>query len=107
MTKEEKEKISELARIIQKEFLRQCDLIKCDDENLRRWIIYNIKSKLLKNTPTMFDVDSWMTGYDIIYEVLLDDEDPDYNMSFLYEHCDDVFKEAKRLIDIEIGKIQS
>lgn len=100
-----KEKISELAGIIQEEFLRQCDLIECNDENLRGWIIYNIKSKLLEDMPTLFDTDSWMTGYDVIFEVLLDNEDPNYDISFLNENCDDVFKEAKRLIDMEIENI--
>ena len=101
----QKEAISKYAGIIQEEFLRQVDLIKCDNKELFSWIIYKIKEKLLTSSPTMSDSDGWMTGYDILIDREMDvdnEENPDF--SIMSNYRDVIFKEAEQLIEKEIDQ---
>lgn len=100
MTREEA--IYKYAGILQDEFIRQISLIECEEKALHKWILFKIKEKLLTNSPTCNSTDAYMTGLDIIDDKILDeenDEEKELEMLFVRNNSQDIFSEAKRLIE--------
>lgn len=100
MTREEA--IYEYAGILQDEFIRQISLIECEEKNLYKWILSKIKEKLLTNSATFNSNDAYMTGYDILIDNILDEEndkEQELEMRFVQHNSQDIFREAKRLIE--------
>lgn len=96
------EAIYKYASVLQDEFIRQISLIECKEKNLYKWILSKIKEKLLTNSATFISNDAYMTGYDILIDNILDEEndkEQELEMRFVQHNSQDIFREAKRLIE--------
>lgn len=96
----------ELAGILQNEFIRQVDLIQCDNDDLRSWIVHEIKKKILTPNVTFEERDCWTTGGSILLDAALDG---DLGNNFVFNISTietEIFKEAEKLIDNEIRRLQ-
>lgn len=96
------EAIYKYASVLQDEFIRQISLIECKEKNMYKWIVSKIKEKLLTNSATFSSNDAYMTGHDILIDKILDeenDEEQELEMCFVQYNSQDIFREAKRLIE--------